>query len=317
MSDDLIIKYLLKEASLEEEIQVKDWISSSPENQKEFSRFSLIWSTSKKLENESSLDTEKAWDSFKTKVALKHKVEIPVRSINRRFSWMKIAAVLFIFAGAWSFYSTFINGYETIQSQTLVRTEKLPDGSQVTLNRNTQLSYRKNFKGNIRSVKLESGEAFFNVNPDKSKPFIIEADDVIVEVVGTSFNVKHIEKFTEVIVETGIVQVRRGDQMIELKAGDKISVNDENTIFRKEPNTDQLYNYYRSNLFIADNTPLWRVVEILNEAYAVNIVFENETHRNLKLTTTFKDESLDNILHVITETFKITAVKENDRIVLK
>jgi ferric-dicitrate binding protein FerR (iron transport regulator) len=88
-------------------------------------------------------------------------------------------------------------------------------------------------------------------------------------------------------------------------------------VLRKVANTDQLYNYYRSKLFVADNTPLWRVVEILNEAYDANIVIENDQHRDLPLTTTFKDESLDNILHIITETFKITAVKENGKIILR
>lgn len=317
MNDEIIIKYLLKEASPEEVIQVKDWISSSPENEMEFSRFSLIWATSKALEKNSSINTEIEWDRFKARIKQNKTVDLPRKSINQHFGWMKIAAALFIVAGAWWAYSLFFNGYETLQSRTLVRTEKLPDGSSVTLNKNTLLTYRTKFKGDVRSVKLERGEVFFNVSPDKSKPFIIEADDVTVEVVGTSFNVKHSGKFTEVIVETGIVKVRQAGQMILLKAGDKTTIKEGDTILRKEVNNDQLYNYYRSKVFIADNTPLWRVVEILNEAYGANIVIENNSVKNLLLTATFKDESLDNILNVISETFEITAVKENDRIILR
>ncbi len=194
----------------------------------------------------------------------------------------------------------------------------LPDSSEVTLNRNTVISYRRNFKGNTRSVKLDSGEVFFNVRSDKSKPFVIEADDVTVKVLGTSFNVKHTKHITEVIVETGIVQVSVGNQLVELRAGEKILIKDKNTILRKEANEDQLYTYYRSRVFVADNTPLWRVVEILNEAYDANIIIENDQHRGLPLTTTlFKDESLDSNLNVITQTFKINAVKENGKIMLK
>lgn len=317
MKDDLIIKYLLKETSEEDEIQVKDWISSSSDNAKEFSRFEMIWSISKELEQESDADTDLAWNKFTARVSKIQKIEAPIRSVNQRFGWLKVAAVLFIVAGAWSFYSLYLNAYETIKSQSLVRIEILPDGSEVTLNKNTLLSYRRNFQGNVRSVKLESGEVFFNVNPDKNKPFIIEAHDITVEVVGTSFNVKHANQQTEVIVETGTVKVSMADQVVELRAGEKITIGDKQTILRKEANTDQLYNYYRSKIFVADSTPLWRVVEILNEAYGVNIIIENDIHKNLPLNATFKEESLVEILNVITETFKITAVKENGRIILR
>ncbi len=317
MNDDLIIKYLLKEASPEEEAQVREWISASLENEKEFSRFELIWNSSKKLEQNTDADPEAAWDSFKARVSQTGKKEAPVRTLAQRYGWLKVAAVLFIVAGAWSFYSIFNSGYDTIEAGDLVRTEMLPDGSEVTLNRNTLLSYRKNFKGETRSVKLENGEVFFNVSPDKSKPFVIEADDVIVKVVGTSFNVKHINKSTEVIVETGIVQVSMNKQMIELKRGEKVLIRDKNSTLRMEASTDQLYNYYRSKLFVADNTPLWRVVEILNEAYDSNIIIDNNQIKDLPLTTTFKDEPLDSIVNVITQTFKITAVKQDGKIILR
>ncbi|MES3018798.1 MAG: FecR domain-containing protein [Bacteroidota bacterium] len=317
MNDDLIIKYLLKEASLDEEAQVKAWIAARPENQKEFSRFELIWSNSKKLESASNTNTEDAWKNFKARVSTSKQTEPKIPAIGRNYAWLKIAAVLFIVAGAWSFYSLFNTGYETIESGKLVRTEILPDGSEVTLNKNAQLTYSRNFKGKIRSVRLAKGEVFFNVAPDKSKPFIIEADDITVRVVGTSFNVKHTDMITEVIVETGIVEVSIDKQNVELRAGDKVSIKDKSKILRKETNTDKLYKYYRSKLFVADNTPLWRVVEVLNEAYDTNIIIEKDEHKNLSLNTTFKDESLDEILRVISQTFKINAVKENGKIILR
>lgn len=84
-----------------------------------------------------------------------------------------------------------------------------------------------------------------------------------------------------------------------------------------EANTDQLYNYYRSKLFVADNTPLWRVVEILNEAYDSKIIIGNDQIKDLPLTTTFKDEPLDSVIKVITQTFKITAVKQDGQTILR
>lgn len=317
MNDDLIIKYLLKEAGPEEEAEVNEWISASPENKREFSRFELIWNSSKKLEEKSAVDPEAAWASFKTRVSKPAGGQTPARKLTQRYSWLSVAAVLFIVAGAWFFYSVFSNGYESIEAGKFVRKEVFPDGSEVTLNRNTLISYRKNFKGETRSIKFENGEAFFHVSPDKSKPFVIEADDVTVTVLGTSFNVKHINKTTEVIVETGIVRVSMNQQAIELRAGEKVLIRGTDTSLHKEANTDQLYNYYRSKLFVADNTPLWRVVEILNEAYDSNIIIGNDQIKDLPLNVTFKDEPLDKILNVITQTFKISAVKEDGKIILR
>lgn len=169
----------------------------------------------------------------------------------------------------------------------------------------------------MRSVKLEKGEVFFDVSPDKLKPFIIDADQVNIRVVGTSFNVKKNKDLTEVIVESGLVRVSLKDQQLELKKGEKVLIKDTDATLQKELNRDNLHNYYRTNIFVADNTPLWRMVEILNEAYDAKIEIADPKFRDLTLNTTFKEESLDTILHIISETLRIKVQKEGEKIILK
>ncbi|MDP3466703.1 MAG: FecR domain-containing protein [Daejeonella sp.] len=316
MSDDLLIKYLLRETSPEEDIELSHWLAEDSENRKEFERFELIWNESKKLEQNSTVDPEAAWVKFKEQIPATAPRAV-IRPISNRFGWLRIAAVLFIIAGAWSFYLILRqNGYNTISSGQMVRTEVLPDGSEVTLNKNAVLSYKKDFKGNMRSVKLEQGEVFFDVSPDKARPFIIDADQVNIRVLGTSFNVKKNSDLTEVIVESGLVRVSLKDQQIELKKGEKVLIKGTEAKLQKELSTDNLYNYYRTNIFVADNTPLWRMVEILNEAYEVKIEIADPKLRDLTLNTTFKGESLDTILHIISETLRIKVQKEGDKIIL-
>ena len=85
-----------------------------------------------------------------------------------------------------------------------------PDGSIVTLNRNSKLIFPKHFTKNVREVTI-TGEAFFDVKPNTSKPFIINAGNVQVKVLGTSFNVCAYPgtETVEVVVESGKVQVTR------------------------------------------------------------------------------------------------------------
>ena len=117
------------------------------------------------------------------------------------------------------------------------------------------------------------------------------------------------------IVETGIVTVSRGAEKVLLKAGEKVKITKTSTL-NKEEISDHLHNYYRSKEFIANNTPLSRVAEVLSEAYETEIILEDPSLKDLRLTTTFKGDSLDTILQVIAETFEIRIERKGRQIIL-
>jgi len=187
----------------------------------------------------------------------------------------------------------------------------LSDGSVITLNKKSTITYPSKFKGNTRSIALK-GEAFFNVAPDKKKPFIISVNDVQVTVVGTSFNIKSENGNTEVIVESGIVRVTQSGKTVELLAGEKIVMSSNDSIATKEAVNDKLYNYYRTKEFVCDDTPLWKLVQVVNEAYDAKIIIGRKELNDKRLTTTFNNESLEQVLEVIRLTFDITITKKED-----
>ena len=316
--DELLVKWLSDEATPPEQRLVEEWVSSSEANRHYFQHFQLIWEESQKLAVTTAIDENKAWQKFQRKV----KKEEALKNQTIRFGWWQIAACILIFVGAAWFTSSILNKETTapemlsITAVNEVKKDTLPDGTVATLNKHSELSYPSSFKGKTRKVKLK-GEAFFNVEPDKEKPFIIDVNDVQVKVVGTSFNVKSYNGVTEVIVETGIVQVTKDGKMIELKAGERTSLLQADTIATKEVSEDKLYNYYVSRTFICDNTPLWKLVEKLNETYGSNIRIENEELRKLPLTVTFDQESLDTILNIISQTLMIKISRNDNKIILK
>ncbi|WP_207425241.1 FecR family protein [Pedobacter sp. SYSU D00535] len=316
MDNELLVKYLLKETTAEEEQRVQNWLESDLENQKEFARMELIWSHSKNLASKSTVDENAAWDRFKKRLPQEQPQIVPIKALTVKSIWLKVAAVLVLISGAWFMYQ-----YLNVQSDSLIAaqsvvTETLPDGSEVTLNKHSEISYAFSRSRKQRLVTLEKGEVFFKVSPDKEKPFIIKMDKLSVKVVGTSFNIKHTKNQTEVIVETGVVEVSSSQQQVRLRKGEKVVFRDQETM-EVEKNTDQLYNYYRTKEFVADNTPLWRVVEVLNEAYQTEIVIENPEIRNLTITTTFKNEPIENILQVIKDTFDISVERRDERFILR
>jgi transmembrane sensor len=134
---------------------------------------------------------------------------------------------------------------------------------------------------------------------------------------GTSFNVKSYADFTEVVVETGTVQLRKFDKLIVLHANEMVRIDNMDSTMQVKKSRDKLYKYYRSREFECDNTPLWKVVEVLNEAYEDSIIIENKELKKMPLTARFSNESLESVLNVLSETFEIKVEKKGNNYILK
>ncbi|HYH14463.1 MAG TPA: FecR domain-containing protein [Flavisolibacter sp.] len=319
IDDDLLMKYLLEEANSEERTAVENWLAAAEGNKLYFRQLQLLWEQSKALASTKTVDENIAWQRFRDRV--RH--ESPAVEAKKRDSiaWWRIAALFILIIGAALFAYKWLNKEEPIhqiavsaQASTLIDT--LPDGSVITLNKNAELSYPSQFNSDSRSIALK-GEAFFEVVPDKKKPFMVQVNDVTIRVLGTSFNVRSENGITEVIVETGVVQVTRGNRTVELRPKEKLTIKSQDSVLVKEAEIEQLHNYYRTKEFVCDNTPLWRLVEVLNEAYDSTIIIDRPALRNLPISTTFSNESLDQILNVISLTFNINVIRTKDTIRLR
>jgi transmembrane sensor len=322
VTEDLLIRYVLGETSESEIKEITAWINASDANARQFEQTKFILETSKNLAQVSPVSEAEAWDKFKELRGTTQKAT-PVRSIVRLNSWLRIAAALVLVTGAaWAGYYFYNTGGKTPEFITLTTTNKvltdtLPDGSVVHLNKRSSITYASNFKPH-REIKL-IGEAFFDVVHDSSAPFTVKVGDVTVRDVGTSFNISSNSKRIEVIVESGIVDVSRKKQSVELEKQEMVTIKPGDKELRKERTKDLLYNYYRTNEFVADNTPLYRLVAMLNKAYGENIKVEGEHVADTPITGTFPgSDSLDNILKAaIATTPGIHMEKTKDGIILR
>lgn len=320
--DELLVKYLLNEMTKEEQVSLENWLQSSPENQRKLDHFKILWLESKKLESVSEVNKEEAWKKFSSMIHNRNTLVPPLR-INRtrvlRIAAIAASVLLFISAGIYLYFSSnFFRNYDQLALQTSdsVITQKLSDGSEIVLNKNSKLQYKKNQSSSTREVKLE-GEAFFSVAPDKTSPFVITIDSVEVRVVGTSFNVKGSEAGVEVIVETGKVEVSSKGSKIILSPGEKTLITRNTEQISKQANSNQLYKHFRTKEFLCDNTPLWQLVEVVNEVYGSNISIEDSSLRQLPISASFNNQSLETILEVVEKTFQIKAEAQGNVILLR
>lgn len=310
---------MLGEATDAEQQQVLEWIAKTDENYRYYNQLLNVWERSKIIEAKSTISENEAWKRFQQKVQ-GPATPAPVIPLNRHFKlkrWGVAAVAVFLVAGAWLLYTMLNDPYTTITAGNTVVTDTLSDGSVVTLNKNATVSFKKSFNNSIREVTLD-GEAFFTVAGDKSRPFVITTGDNIgITVLGTSFNVKNAEAATEVIVESGMVEVRYKQQAVRLNRNEKVTITKSKVTFSKQENKSELYNHYRTHTFICNATPLSELVAKLNEVYQAGIVIGNSKIANLQLTTTFHDASLDSIINIICKTLDITARKAQNRIILE
>jgi transmembrane sensor len=181
---------------------------------------------------------------------------------------------------------------------------RLSDGSLVKLNSDTKISFPKAFGQAVRTVSLE-GEAFFNVERDESKPFVISVGDLKVKVLGTSFNVKNYEDENEVEIT-----VRSGRVSVNLNSDSTspiILIKDQKLIYNKATEafriTDvdavQESSWVNGSLQF-NNTPMLSVEHTLEKWYDVDIIIENKSLYNTSFTGVHLNESLVSMLESIT-----------------
>ena len=249
---------------------------------------------------EGRLDTDKAWQKFAGKHQVRHTVSF------RRY-WMAAASVLLLLIGFGTYFMTDRNSPEWVAVTTepgQIMEVYLPDSTLISMAGNSSIRYDKKAYGKERRVVEMKGKAFFQVTRNEARPFSVYTERTEVTVLGTSFQIDEQPDGTDVDVMTGKVSFgvtgSETDKVI-LTAGMSASYSMESkgiTILEEE---DLNTLSWKTRQLRFNDTPLEKVVSDLSEYYQVNIINKAETP-NLKLTATFNDLPLEDVLLVINQT---------------
>lgn len=290
---ELIGKYVSGEDNHIETEQIKEWADCSEQNQHELEQILLLIHHIDNFYLPENHNTNSAWEKVRSKISTRVS-ETKSTPINNRFqfAFYKYAAVITLLTlTAISVYQNFMNLTINHEPTELIYTgskeiieQILPDGSVVTLNAQTMLRYPLQFKGKQRTVEV-TGEAYFDIEPDPDNPFIIEAGNAQITVLGTAFNVKAYPDgpAIEVTVESGKVQVscssindEQSDSQIELHSGEQGIVSGNNSKIKKTKFSDVNYLAWKTRTLSFHNTPLNEVVQQLEKVYHMHIELEEK-----------------------------------------
>lgn len=196
-----------------------------------------------------------------------------------------------------------------------IRRIELPDGTRITLNAASSLRYDSRYGKKERRVWL-TGEAFFEVQPDPRRPFLVHSDKLDIRVLGTSFNIKDYpdDIQTAVTVRTGVVGVSCGQDNLHmnLKADDQLLMNKRNqSVSRIHGATEDPLSWMRGNLTFTQ-LPLSDAIKVLRRHYACDIVLQDTTSQVL-LSGTHDNKSLESVLQSICFSAGLKYRKEGER----
>ncbi len=201
----------------------------------------------------------------------------------------------------------------------------LPDSTHIVLNAHSTIKYAKKWKENEpREVWLE-GEAFFDVkhlnnNATTIKPgerFLVHVNDMNVEVLGTSFNIRERRGKTEVVLQTGKIKLSIKDKEIMMQPGDWVVYNPaEKSIIRSETVAEN-YAAWKEKKLILNNPTVEEIIAYLEDSYGKKIVLANPELRYKKIEGPILLNNLDDALFVISTVLNIKVEQKDSVLILR
>jgi transmembrane sensor len=302
--DNLIGKYLSGEAHPDEAIYLEDWKASNAENLKHFEAYEKLYDSNKRS-SISDGDTMNAWKNVSAKIQFTESAK-PAIKVNLYWALAaSVALMLGLSVAVFFYFSQPKQALEYVALNTS-KSVKLDDDSEIEVYKNSSIQLDENYDKENRTLRL-NGSAQFKVIHNAAKPFIVNIGSFNVKDVGTKFKIlsSNNKDTITVIVEEGIVLAY------------------DNSGFKREVGASQkiVYLISRHELlevgftqasvlksFNFNNSSLNDVVAQLSAAYGVPVSISNAIS-DCRITAQFKNESLENVLLIVSETLGLETSK--------
>lgn len=248
-----------------------------------------------------------------------------IKKVHGKWLFGKWAAALIFF----SLFSYLLYKLVSDYRVTTVRTAYgesttffLPDSTKVTLNYNSKLEYVNDWQGkDVREVWL-SGEAFFSVvhRPDHQK-FLVNTNELQIEVLGTQFNVNSRRGNTKVVLDEGKVRLNledeRPEQELIMEPGDLIAYSGDNKNLTREVVNPEDYISWRNNKLTFIATPFSEIAQLLEDNYGLKVVFRTPDLKNKKFTGSTAADNVNELLEKLSLLFDLRIIKKKNQIIIE
>lgn len=309
---DIAAKQLNGRATPAEQEELNRWLEADPVHQEQYQAQARLWQLTAPAPIP-EVDTDAAWQKVHAKVQQQEAKVIPLFQTALRVA----ASVILVLGLAWlmKYYFFPFYGMEVIESGNRQITVVLPDSTHVWLNKGSRLVYDANFSNPTRDVQLE-GEAFFEVYRDVQRPFIIQTDQALTTVLGTSFNLRAYldAEREELAVATGkvaFVSDRSAAEAI-VTPGYTAILNKQSDVISKHSIKDDNAWAWKSGKLQFDGKPLRDVLPDLERYYGVKFQLQNTNMTDCRFTGSFEHAELGEVLQVLEATLQLEHKQQDE-----
>ncbi|MCG8387277.1 MAG: DUF4974 domain-containing protein [Cytophagales bacterium] len=315
----LLLRYLESKDQLSatEMARIEEWFSQDPKHQDQFNELKLLWERAGKAAVFQELDVAAGWDEVWDKMQANPSKVVKMRKSRSYAGFLKIAAtVAFLVTAGWLVWQL---GFKrsadapmmTHSAVDSVMYVSLPDGSQVTLNKNAMISYAPGFGEENRVIHLK-GEGYFEVAHDPAVPFLIFMAQTTVRVVGTAFNVLEDKEGVKVTVSAGKVAFSHEQDTLFLTQDEVGQYS--NTSLQAYTNHDLNYKAWKTGVLEFDETPLQQVIHDLQRHYNITITIQDPGLKDLTFSSTLDNQALEEVLEELHIVLDIQYSHQNDQV---
>ncbi|MEX0987775.1 MAG: FecR domain-containing protein [Bacteroidales bacterium] len=301
-----IAGYISGEMNPEEAGMFLEEVKQDHQMKNDYELMKKSWNDFNSNPEEKYRDTGIAWNKLHERLMIDGQLDEqpPVIRMNKVAYTIRIAAIILLIlaVGVPAVYYS-VTRFGTTKdimeysARDGILTVDLPDGSRVFLNKDANLVFKESYELQ-RDVTLK-GEGYFDVMEDPARPFTVNTGKVVVTVLGTSFNIKESDKDnTEVFVEQGKVrmELKNGRNSVTLVPGQLGKANGDLVATVQE---NQNYLSWKTKDFKFVDEPVENILGVLEEAYHVEVRSEDMSVSDMRLTTSYSDQSFDAILSTI------------------
>lgn len=308
MIEDIILKeFTGQDLNEAEKLKLEFWLNESPKNRKIYAQMKLASIYPESTQRESIKDD--TWDDLKKQLSTEKRIPVEKSYLN----WFRVAAVLFLsFSVLFMLYKTGQKRIADNQVSELKMVEKislpgqkitslLPDGTLVKLNAGSRMVISEFFTERMREVILE-GEAYFEVARDESRPFIILANGIKIEVLGTSFNVKAYVseglREVEVAVRSGKVAVSgvSGESPVNLEQNEMTFLSKDGTLVKQPIKDKDLFFGWTDQRMVFKDHSIDEVLHTVSNWYGKEIQVSERIISDKPYTANYKNPVLAEVM---------------------
>jgi transmembrane sensor len=315
----LIIKHLSKQGSEEDEKTLAAWLEQSEENRAEFEKTKRVWNGSQSP-LDFKVDVNAQWNKFKANTFEKDTNKNHVRQLeptSKRSNWFQYAAAAVVLIGMFLSGVWFLSAdtYATQDNERLF--VSLPDGTEITLAANSNLTVPHTFNWMNRNLKLD-GEGFFKIAKNPDKVFTIAGTKTTTQILGTAFRLKATDKENSIDVAEGKVAYwsnAQNDTLI-LTHGETGRLNQ--GVLEEKTTAKALESAWFTGIFKFNQAPLPSVLSELQNHYGFSLdVKGNESLPSCAFSGTFDKQEKNEVIEELSLSMNFSYTWENNTLIIE